>query len=66
MSSLISLLERPKVLASLTAAATAAAAKALEAGHPIAMRDGEQIILLYRDGRRVPLWSSQRNQDELE
>lgn len=50
MTSVIALLDRPKVFARVATATVAAAARALASGEPYAFWDDGVLVLLYPDG----------------
>lgn len=64
MNSLIAMLARPRLFAGLAAATSAAAAHAAARGQPLAVWDGDGLVLLYADGRVVPMAPIERTDDE--
>lgn len=64
MNSVIALLGRPKLFAGLAAATSAAAAHAAARGEPLAVWHGDRLVLLYADGRVVPMESNERMGNE--
>lgn len=64
MTSLIAMLDRPKLFAVLAAATSASAAHAAARGEPLAVWDGDKLVFLYADGRIVPMEPHERMGNE--